>query len=142
MWIKICGITTAEDALTVADAGASAIGLNFYQASPRCVTRAQARLITDRVSEDIDVVGLFVSDPAHRAAQIVDEVGLTAVQFHGDQSPSEVQRFQRLCPHTPVIRGCVIVVIGYMMFHIGVMYGIPSTIVISGCTFSELELLL
>lgn len=104
MWIKICGITTVEDALTVADAGASAIGLNFYRASPRCVTRAQARLITDRVSEDIDVVGLFVSDPAHRAAQIVGEVGLTAVQFHGDQSPSEIQRFQQLCPHTPVIR--------------------------------------
>ncbi len=104
MWIKICGITTVEDAATVVRAGANAIGLNFYQASQRYVTPNQARLIANQVSEDVDVVGVFVNDPPHHVAQVAQEAGLTAVQFHGDQTPSEIEQFQHLCPGTPVIR--------------------------------------
>ena len=104
MWIKICGITTVEDATTVVRAGANAIGLNFYEASQRYITPDQARLIANTVSKDVDVVGVFVNDPPQHVAHLAQEAGLTAVQFHGDQTRSEIEQFQHLCPQTPIIR--------------------------------------
>lgn len=104
MWIKICGIKTIEDAAGVARAGADAIGLNFYPRSRRSVRPQDARLIADECREQLEVVGVFVNDAPAEVARIVDEVGLTAVQFHGDETPEDLVQFQGLCPEVPVIR--------------------------------------
>lgn len=103
MWIKICGITNPDDAGTAAAAGANAIGLNFYQASPRCVALDRAKDIVNSVS-GVEFVGVFVNASANDVAKIAEDVGLTAVQFHGDETIEDIQEFQRLCRGMPIIR--------------------------------------
>lgn len=83
--IKVCGVTRAEDARVAADAGADAIGLNFYAKSPRFVTADSARAIRDAVADCVRVVGVFVNETPERIAELIDAVGLDAVQLHGDE---------------------------------------------------------
>jgi phosphoribosylanthranilate isomerase len=104
MWIKICGITRVDDAMNVVAAGANAIGLNFFSGSPRSVSVTQASRIADAVRGDVDVVGVFVNMQLPQMLDITDAVGLSAVQFHGDESPHEVTRFQNERPEVAVIR--------------------------------------
>ena len=104
MWIKICGITNCDDAATVVDTQADAIGLNFYPKSKRYVAAETARRIADMVQRRVELVGVFVNAPLTDITQLVEDVGLTAVQFHGDEQPNDIQQFQELCPTIPVIR--------------------------------------
>ena len=86
--IKICGITTVEDARMVAEAGADAIGLNFYPASPRYVSPAMARAIVDALPAGIVKVGLLVDVDAATACERFDDLGLDLLQLHGDEPPA------------------------------------------------------
>jgi phosphoribosylanthranilate isomerase len=104
MWIKICGITQVEDATVIAAAGADAIGLNFYAKSPRHVSVARARKIADAVRPDVETVGVFVNMPVVDMIETADTVGLTAVQFHGDEPPDVIAQFQSERPAVSVIR--------------------------------------
>jgi phosphoribosylanthranilate isomerase len=85
--IKICGITSVADALTVARAGADAIGLNFYAQSPRCVDPTIARQIVEVLPGSVQKVGLFVNAPAAEVCRAFDELGLDLIQLHGDEPP-------------------------------------------------------
>jgi len=89
--IKICGITTVEDALMAVDAGADAIGLNFFSDSPRCISIEDAAHIAAAVS--ITTVGVFVNHSANEIAEIVERVGLDLVQLHGDEPFEMVKTF-------------------------------------------------
>jgi phosphoribosylanthranilate isomerase len=84
--VKICGVTTVEDALLAAELGASAIGLVFWPGSPRFVEVRQAKDIVAALPPLVTAVGVFV-DQAEHAADVAYEVGLGAVQFHGDEPP-------------------------------------------------------
>jgi phosphoribosylanthranilate isomerase len=88
--IKICGITTAEDALAVARAGADAIGVNFYPGSPRRVTLRQARAILEVVPPGVVKVGVFVDVEAAAVCRACDELGLDLLQLHGDEPPARL----------------------------------------------------
>ena len=88
--VKICGVTTPGDAVLAAELGASAIGLVFWPGSPRCVDAAQARAIVMALPPFVSAVGVFVNQVAE-SAQIARDVGLSAVQFHGDE-PSAAYR--------------------------------------------------
>ncbi|MDC0661872.1 phosphoribosylanthranilate isomerase [Marinobacter sp. SS21] len=93
--IKICGISRVEDALAAAEAGADAIGLVFYDPSPRAVSTELARIIADSVPAFVSVVGLFVNpDPAY-VRQVTDQVSLDLLQFHGDESAAFCSQFDR-----------------------------------------------
>jgi len=83
--VKICGVTTVEDAALAADLGASAIGLVFWPRSPRFVDVEQAKRIVAALPPFVGAVGVFVNQP--EAADIAREVGLSAVQLHGDEPP-------------------------------------------------------
>src|SRR5208337_4597382 len=85
-WIKICGITNLDDALAATDAGANALGFVFYPKSPRHVTLETARLIVAKVPQQMEKVGVFVNETADHVRDAVKQVGLTAVQLHGDES--------------------------------------------------------
>jgi len=81
-WVKICGITNLEDALTAIDAGADALGFVFYEKSPRKADPEKTREITAKLPANVERVGVFVdADPEHIRA-VVSEAGLTAVQLH------------------------------------------------------------
>lgn len=103
-WIKICGVTSVEDAMRIADAGATAIGLNFFAQSKRYIAPAQARAIRDAVAQRLDVVGVFVNSSAEEVAGIATDVGLHAVQFHGDETAEAITDFQNRRPEVLIIR--------------------------------------
>ena len=87
VFVKICGITNLEDALAAVDAGADALGFNFYQHSPRFITPRDARSIVEQLPDTIMSVGVFVNESAPEQVERVAElVGLKAVQLHGDES--------------------------------------------------------
>jgi len=87
LFVKICGITTIEDALAAVSSGADAIGLNFYAPSPRCVTPETARTIAAAVPTDVLTIGVFVNETRERIAAVQQYAGLRGVQFHGDEDP-------------------------------------------------------
>lgn len=81
-WVKICGITNLEDALTAVDAGADAVGFVFYDKSPRRIDPETAREIVAKLARKIEKVGVFVLQDGEQASQIAEYVGLTALQVH------------------------------------------------------------
>lgn len=86
MIVKVCGITRADDALAAVDAGASAIGFNFYPRSPRYVTPQTAGRIAALLPPSVWKTGIFVGEDADVIEKIVWEVGLDIVQLYGDCS--------------------------------------------------------
>src|SRR5258708_10035284 len=93
--VKICGITTWEDARLSIDLGVSALGFNFYPASPRAVTPADAWKIIRRLSPFVEAVGVFVNWPPLVVEALARSLRLTAVQLHGAESPEEVAELAR-----------------------------------------------
>ena len=89
--IKICGIKDVATAASCVRAGASAVGLNFYEKSKRCVSVETASHIAAALKGDIAVVGLFVNHTLDRVCEIAKFVGLDYLQFHGDESASILQ---------------------------------------------------
>lgn len=86
--VKICGITSPEDALCAADAGADALGLMFYQGSPRFITLEAAAAIAQRLPPHIVRVGVFVDAPEELVLRAITGCGLNLLQFHGNE-PAE-----------------------------------------------------
>ena len=87
-FIKICGITNLDDALAAADAGADALGFNFYKPSPRYIAPDVAREIINRLPTTILTVGVFVNEESPQSVEdLARHAGVTAIQLHGDESP-------------------------------------------------------
>lgn len=86
--VKICGITNVDDALAAAAAGAAAVGFNFCLQSRRYVRPDVAKQIVARLPGTICTVGVFVNETRDTVAAIAAEVGLAALQFHGDEPPA------------------------------------------------------
>jgi phosphoribosylanthranilate isomerase len=116
--VKICGVTTPEDALLAAEAGADAIGLNFFPHSPRFIAPTQAaeivRLLRDRYpSERLKIVGVFVNSgleqilstiaPLQTAAENQSAAGLV-IQLHGDEPPEFLSALFRQRPEVSIVR--------------------------------------
>lgn len=100
--IKICGITRIEDALAAVAAGADALGFVFYAKSPRAVTPAQARAIIAALPPFVTTVGLFVDIPRAELKQLLAEVPLDLLQFHGDETPEDCAGYGR--PYLKALR--------------------------------------
>ncbi len=97
--VKICGLTNAEDAHVAAEAGADALGFIFYPKSKRFVTPEQVKSIVADLPPFVTPVGVFVNEPRDRICQIADDIGLRALQLHGDETPEDCLGYDR-----PVIR--------------------------------------
>lgn len=93
--IKICGITSAIDAQQAVDVGADAIGLVFYEPSPRAVDVEQAKSIVAKLPPFISVVALFVNPEVKVVQQVLNEVRIDLLQFHGDEENDFCSQFQR-----------------------------------------------
>jgi phosphoribosylanthranilate isomerase len=85
--IKICGITSVKDARFASLAGADAIGLNFYDKSPRHIDLAAAEPVILAIPKSVTKVGVFVNAPAEEINEIADRLNLDYVQLHGDEPP-------------------------------------------------------
>jgi phosphoribosylanthranilate isomerase len=86
--VKVCGITNLADALAAVEAGADALGFNFYRHSPRFIEPGAAREIIEHLPDEILCVGVFVNDERQTVEDVVAESGVGVVQLHGDESPS------------------------------------------------------
>ncbi len=91
MFVKVCGITTEEDALVAVAMGADAVGFNFAPASPRRIAVARARDIAVRLPPEVLTVGVFRDESPDRVVQMVDTAGLRGAQLHGHEGPEESQ---------------------------------------------------
>jgi phosphoribosylanthranilate isomerase len=87
--LKVCGLTSLEDARAAIDCGAEYLGFIFYPKSPRYIAPTSARDIIERTPDDIISVGVFVNEPR---PEDVDEIlrvsGARMAQLHGDESPA------------------------------------------------------
>lgn len=104
LWIKICGVTSVEDALFVEKSGANAVGLNFARKSPRCLMADEAARIVQALSGQMEVVGVFVDAPLEEIRRIVRQVGLDTVQLHGSESPGFLDQLMREIPAYKALR--------------------------------------
>jgi phosphoribosylanthranilate isomerase len=86
--IKLCGITSLDDARLAVDAGAWAIGCILWPGSPRACDPAEAARIAAAVRRQAHVCGVFVNPHLDEVTELVDALGLTMVQLHGDEGPA------------------------------------------------------
>jgi phosphoribosylanthranilate isomerase len=93
-WVKICGITSLEDAKVAVAAGADALGFVFYEKSPRNVEPHVAREIVSRIPERVEKVGVFVDGSGFQPVDIARQVGLTAIQNSLGFPPSAAEQRQ------------------------------------------------
>lgn len=83
MMVKICGITNREDALAAVEAGASAVGFNFYRESPRYISPTGASMIAAKIPANVWKVGIFVNETPETIARIALDAGLDVAQLYG-----------------------------------------------------------
>jgi phosphoribosylanthranilate isomerase len=86
--VKICGITRQEDVLAAAQAGADAIGFQFYKQSARYITPERAALLAKNLPPFLSVVGVFVNDEPEEVRRIAELCHLDYVQLHGNENPN------------------------------------------------------
>ena len=93
--IKICGLTREADVDAAVEAGADAVGLNFYPASPRRIGVELAARLADRLPPFVLPVGLFVNANPGSVREAVDAIPQLLLQFHGDETPADCERYGR-----------------------------------------------
>ena len=95
--VKICGITSATDGNIAAEAGADMIGLMFYDKSPRHISIATAKEISQAVPPYLMKVGVFVNPDEDLVMRAIGECSLSLLQFHGDETPEFCTQFGLMC---------------------------------------------
>lgn len=100
--VKICGITSVEDALSASELGADAIGLVFYARSRRCVSAARAAEIVRALPAFVSAVGLFVDAERGEVEAVLEQVHLDCLQFHGSEGLAFCESFGR--PYMKAVR--------------------------------------
>jgi len=93
--VKICGITSYEDARAAVEAGADALGFVFYDKSPRFINPVKAAGIISRLPPFIQTVGLFVNEETAQVNWTADYCGIDVVQLHGDETPEDCLEVKR-----------------------------------------------
>jgi len=91
--VKICGVARVSDALAAVEAGADAVGLMFYEASPRFVTHATAAKVVQALPPFVAKVGVFVNPSEADVRLAITECGIDTLQFHGDEPPEFCRQF-------------------------------------------------
>ncbi len=93
--VKICGFTCVEDAQTASLLGVDAIGLVFYPPSPRHVEIKQAIEIVKALPAFVSVIALFVDEQESKIREILEQVPIDCLQFHGDESPEACRVYDK-----------------------------------------------
>lgn len=86
--VKVCGVTRLQDAELAVLLGAWAVGMIFYEPSPRRCSLEQAQLISQALHRKVELVGVFVNESLERIAGLAEQLQLSIVQLHGDEGPS------------------------------------------------------
>jgi phosphoribosylanthranilate isomerase len=100
--VKICGFTQVNEAVVAAELGVDAIGLVFYPPSPRHVSIDQAIKIVSALPAFVTVVALFVDEKESEIRQVMSNVSIDCLQFHGDEQADECRIYHK--PYMKAIR--------------------------------------
>lgn len=97
--VKICGITTLDDALYAAEQGADMIGLNFFKKSPRYIDPEEAATLCDTLRNQLGdktpvLIGVFVNEIVGNVSAVTSKVGLDAAQMSGDESDNMIKELR------------------------------------------------
>lgn len=92
--VKICGITSREDAWAAVEAGADALGFILVKGTPRYIEPEAAAAIAAQMPPFVATVGVFIDRTPEEIDQIVSASGLSLAQLHGNESPAECQRLR------------------------------------------------
>lgn len=98
MFVKICGVTSEEDALLAVAMGADAIGFNFVPSSPRFLALARAADIAKRLPPEILTVGIFRDEAPARVVELTHQAGLRAAQLHGHENATDTRWVRERVP--------------------------------------------
>jgi phosphoribosylanthranilate isomerase len=93
IYTKVCGITNVSDAVKAVEAGADALGFNFFSESPRYIELDQARRIINEVPDTIWKVGVFADANPEYVREHAQSLNLDFLQFHGDETPYYCEQF-------------------------------------------------
>ncbi len=104
VWVKICGVTRVVDALTAAEAGADAVGINFYTKSARYCTPQRAAEIVAALPRDIESYGVFVGATRSEIEETLERSGVGGIQFHGDEPLDAIRGWP--CPVIRAVPVC------------------------------------
>jgi phosphoribosylanthranilate isomerase len=86
--VKVCGITNLDDAEMAVELGAWTLGMVLYEGSPRRCSLAEAQRIVARLRRRVELCGVFVNAPLEHVVATSEDLGLSMLQFHGDEGPS------------------------------------------------------
>jgi phosphoribosylanthranilate isomerase len=86
--VKVCGITNLKDAELAVELGAWALGMIFFEGSPRRCSLAEAEQIVARLRRRVELCGVFVNAPLEEVVKTSEDLGLSMLQLHGDEGPS------------------------------------------------------
>lgn len=98
VFIKICGITRPKDAVVATNAGADAVGFVAYPKSPRFADANTTRTVIEAIPADKRKVGVFVN-AAEKFIESYLQAGVTTIQLHGDETPTDVERLKSRFPN-------------------------------------------
>jgi phosphoribosylanthranilate isomerase len=104
MRIKICGITTIDQAIAIADLGATDLGFICVPNSPRHLTLAQLQPLVAKLADGINTVGVFADFSVATISFVVTLTNLTTVQLHGTESVEFCQELRQALPQTEIIK--------------------------------------
>lgn len=98
MFVKICGLTSEEDALLAIGMGADALGFNFVPGSKRQIAPQRARDIVRRLPPETMTVGIFRDELPERVIEITHKAGLRAAQLHGRETAEQTRQVRSQVP--------------------------------------------
>ena len=98
MFVKVCGITSEEDALLAVAMGADAVGFNFVPSSPRFLAVSRAADIAKRLPPEILTVGIFRDEAPARVVELTNHAGLRAAQLHGHETDEDTRWVRQRVP--------------------------------------------
>lgn len=111
VWVKICGITSLEDARAAISAGADLLGFNFYRPSPRFIEPQAAAEIVKAIRSEprerlrsVSMIGVFVNEPVEQVLRIAEEAGMNGIQLHGDETVEYSRRLKESSPQRFIIK--------------------------------------
>lgn len=104
MRLKICGITNLIQAEAIASLGVDTLGFICVKDSPRYINPEEIKAITSQLPSETSKVGVFVNQSVEEIVNITKEGGLTAIQLHGDETPSFCAKLREFLPDREIIK--------------------------------------
>ncbi|HIK36922.1 MAG: phosphoribosylanthranilate isomerase [Geminocystis sp.] len=104
MRLKICGITELAQAIAIAELGVDTLGFICVADSPRYLEATRIQQITSKLPKQVSKIGVFVNQTVETIVTVLETAGLTGIQLHGDETPSQCAQLREILPRVEIIK--------------------------------------